>query len=239
MIESEKARLRAVTRGVGTKFFNQQVSDRYSDNPSVLEALTLYDHDSLIEVLNKKIDFFFTLKNTVPVVEEVVHVRGISKAKGQIPWMVLHFKFKEQYIKDKETGEQKRVGQRQIRISEIDESKCDTDAIKKAFDGYTFTYGTNWVTYNFDNKKEIKLSHCESKKKGVELIKKAIKFTLHADKKDDEIDKGILTVIPPENVYKGDYYGMVGYCFKVSFFIKKGKRAVKIAQVNIANKARE
>jgi hypothetical protein len=232
----DKLQIRALSRGVTTKFFNEQVTQRYGDNQLLLDACLIRDWDTQPEIIVKQNTFFFTLNNFMPIYEEKVKVRG-KKDNLRTPWMVLHLKFKEQYVKDNKTGEMKPLGHRRVLINNID-ININLFDVKKAFDGETFVYGDKYVTYNFTNSKEIRLEHVESEQMGINLIKKCLPFTEQSTLHEGSVEDNILTVNVPKNTPKVDTFGLRGYIWKVSFHEQKGKRATQVNRVLIANSAR-
>jgi hypothetical protein len=232
----DKIQIRALSRGIATKFFNDQVKDRYADNETLVDGLLVRDWDTMPEIQVKQNTFYFTLGNFTPVYEEKVHVRG-KKDKLSTPWMVLHLKFKERYIEDSVTGEMKPLGQRQILINNI-RPDINLDDVKKTFDGTSIVYGSEYVTYNFTNSKEIRLEHCQSRLAGIELIKKCLPFTIQSTLHEGQVEDNILTVIIPENTPKVDTYGLRGHIWKVSFKQQIGKKTTQLARVLISNNAR-
>jgi hypothetical protein len=231
-----KIEIRSLSRGVTTRFFNDQVKERYGDNETLLEACLIRDWDTMPEIQVKQNTFYFTLNNFMPVFEEKIHVRG-KKDKKQTPWMVLHLKFKEKYIKDKDTGLMKPLGQRQILINNIDRN-VNLEDVKKAFDGETIVYGSKYVTYNFNNSKEVRLEHIQTEAMGIELIKKCLPFTVQSTLHEGSIEDNILTVNYPVNTPKVDTYGLRGHIWKVSFKEQVGKKTTQLARVLISNSAR-
>lgn len=240
--DQEKLRSRTIARGIGTRIFNERVKERYQGNEDFLEALTIQPFDALLDIVNKKIDFYFTHENFVPTYEEKVHLR--NKPRGGIndelyPWLKLHLKFSERFIRDQETGVIKPLGQRSIRISNVDPQKFNKDAVKKAFDNVTFQYGDHLIKYIFSNARELKLLHAHSKQDGVNLIKAAFPFVRDDLKHDGNIEDNILTVNAPKNSPKADTHGLVGHIFKVTLYEMRGKKATKIESVMISNKVKQ
>ena len=233
-----KIEIRSLSRGVTIKFFNNHVRERYSDNESLLDACLIREWDTMPEIAVKQNTFYFTLGNFTPVFEEKVHVRG-KKDKLHTPWMVLHLKFKERYIKDRDTGIMKPLGQRQILVNNIDTKLVKLDEVKEAFDGVSIVYGSKYVTYNFNNSKEIRLEHIEDQAKGVELIKKCLPFTVQSTLHEGTVEENILTVNYPVNTPKTDTHGLRGHIWKVSFKEQVGKKTTQFARVLISNSARD
>lgn len=233
----DKIQIRSLSRGITTRLFNDQVRERYSDNETLLNACLMRDWDTHPELQVKQNLFYFTLGNFTPVYEEKIHIRG-KKDKLQTPWMVLHLKFKERYIKDRDTGEMKPLGQRQILINNIDVN-INLDDVKKAFDGTSIIYGSKYVTYNFNNSKEIRLEHLDNQAAGIELIKKCLPFTVQSTLHEGTVESNITTVNYPENIPKTDTHGLRGYIWKVSFSKKVGNKTVQLSRVLISNSARD
>jgi hypothetical protein len=241
--EQDKAKNRALSRGIGTRIFNEQVKERYGDNPDFLEGLTIQPFDALLDVVNKKIDYFFTYGNFTPTIEEKIHLRNKPK-KGlkddsALPWFMIHLKFAERYIKDRETGEMKPLGQRTIRVSNADLEKYDRDKLKKAFDGKTFQYGSEYVKYIYANARELKFEHVHSREQGIEIINLALPWVVDGTKQEGNVADNILTVAMPKNAPKVDTHNLVGHIFKVTLHKREGKKSTKVDQVMISNKARD
>lgn len=234
---TDKIQIRTLSRGAVSKLFNDQVQERYSDNETLLDACLIRDWDTHPEIQVKQNFFYLTLGNFTPVYEEKVHIRG-KKNNLQTPWMILHLKFKEQFIKDSETGKIKPLGQRRILINNIDEKIIDSDLVKKTFDGTSIVYGSKYITYNFTNAKEIKLKHIENEATGIDLLKKCLPFTVQSTLHEGSVEDNILTVNAPKNTKKVDTHGLRGYVWKVSFHQKIGKRSIQLFRVLIANTKR-
>lgn len=233
----DKIQIRSLTRGLVTKLFNQQVKDRYSDNQTLLDSLLIREWDTVPEINLKSDLFYFTLGNFTPVYEEKIHVRG-KKDKLQTPWMVLHLKFKERYVKDKDSGLLKPLGQRQILVNNIDINLVNLETVKKAFDGVSIIYGSKYVTYNFNNSKEIRLEHIDNQAMGIDLIKKCLPFTVQSTLHEGNVEDNILTVNYPTNTPKTDTYGLRGHIWKVSFKQQTGNKTTQLMRVLISNSAR-
>jgi hypothetical protein len=234
-----KIEIRALSRGIGSKLFNQQVKERYHDNDNLLNACLIRDWDTMPEITYKHSLFYFVLNNFMPVYDEKVHVRGKAKSSISLPWMVLHLKFAERYIKDRETGEMKPIGQRRIKISNIDIATANAEAVKRAFDGKSIIYGRKYVTYNFANGKEIKLQHIDSEAMGIDLISTCIPFTMKDTRFDGDVSKNILTVSIPENAPNTDTFGLRGHIWKATFHERQGKKTNQLFRVLIANRAKQ
>ncbi len=233
---TEQQEIRALSRGIVTRLFNDQVKERYSDNQSLLDTCLIRSWDTMPEIQVKQNTFYFTLNNFIPVYEEKIHVRG-KKDKLQTPWMVLHLKFKERYIKDRETGHMKPLGQRQILINNID-ANVDLAEVKKSFDGVSIIYGSKYVTYNFNNSKEIRLEHIDNQAMGIDLIKKCLPFCAKNTLHEGSVEDNVLTVTYPTNTPKTDTHGLRGHVWKVSFKEQVGKKTVQVARILISNSAR-
>lgn len=233
----EKQRIRTLSRGIIAKLFNKQVIDRYSDNQDLLDTCTVQSFDTVPEMLLKQIAFYFTLDNFTPQVNEklVMRNKGAKKPIDNLPWMLLHVKFKERYIFDKETGEEKPLGQRRIRISNIDEKLAIVDDVKKSFNGMNVKYGSNWLSYNFKNGREIRLEHLSSREQGIKLIKASMPFTVKEHQHEGEIEDNVFDVKPPKNTPKLDTDGLIGHIFKVTFHKREGNKTNKLATVYVAN----
>lgn len=236
--DPNKARLRAISRGVGSKLFNQKVVERYGDNQDLLDTCLIQSFDTIPEIIDKKLTFFFVLENYTPVVEERVHIRGKktkSSASDNIPWMILHFKFKEKYIEDRDTGELKRLGQRQLKCCNVNLDLVDTESIKKTFDGLSIFYGDRWIGYNFTNGKEIRLKYIE-RDKAIILIDKLNEFTLKEYQQDGKAEENIYDLGVPKKVRKPDNYGLTGHLFKITFHAREGNKTKRLRSVMIQNK---
>jgi hypothetical protein len=243
--DESKKQLRVLSRGIGNKLFNKKVNDRYEGNQDLIDACLIQPFDSLLESIDKKLTFFLTLENFVPTFEEKIYLRNKPKRKKKdaqddetIPWMILHLNFKEKFIKD-EDGTTKPLGQRRIEVNNIDENKIVEKELRKAFNGSTYKYGSKYVTYNFNNGKEIRLEHASSEKNGIDLISRCLSFCLDSAKQDGDLDDNILTVNKPKNTKKVDTHGLVGYIYRITFYKQQGKRTTKIYSLLLSNKARE
>lgn len=240
--DSEKIRLRTLSRGISAKLFNERVKERYADNQSLLDTCLIRDYDTIPEILLKKITFFFTLENYTPIVEEKIYMRNKPKKgsneQANTPWLILHFKFKERYIKDRSTGELKPLGQRRMTCFNVDIGKIDKNSLKQAFDGFTFYYGDTWIGYNFTNNREIKLKHSESKEKAIELIEKLNQFTIKDYQPEGKIEDNIFNLSVPKNSPKPDNYNLTGHLFKITIHQKESNKIKKILSVMIQNKVK-
>lgn len=234
----DKIANRALTAGVCNKLYNDQVQQRYSDNQTLLDVCTIYPFNSHLEILDKKLTFYFVLENYTPQIEERVRIRG-KKDKSDLPttWMKVHIKFKERYIKS-DTGETKALGQRRITVNNIDESKIDADKMIAVFSGKSFIFGSNYVTYNFKNGKEIVLKHIESEAVGIELIRTFLDYTVESTHMDGKFEGNILTVNAPKNAPKPETDGLRGHIYKLTFHKRDGKRTNQIARILIPNKVK-
>ncbi|WP_373545027.1 hypothetical protein [Chamaesiphon sp.] len=237
--DSNKIAIRALSRGIGTKLFNQQVVERYGDNTDLMDACKIQDWDTMPEMVFKQLTYFFTLSNFTPVFEEKIHLRNKPLAKDRIayPWMMIHLKFKERYIKV--DGVLKPIGQRRIKISNIDPAKIDSESIAKAFKDVFMIYGNNYCTYNFNNGKEIRLEHVSTQAKGIELISLFLPFTDTTTHQKGEIADNILTVSKPKNTPKVDTTGLKGYVYKITIHERQGKKVNQIFRVMIENGSRD
>lgn len=232
---NDKIEIRSLSRGVVSKLFNDQVRERYSDNETLLNACLMRDWDTHPELQVKQNLFYFTLNNFVPVYEEKVYMR--NKVKTDLsPWMMIHIKFKEEYIKV--NGVMTKLGQRRQKVSNIDLSQVNPDSIKKAFDGKSFIYGSKYVTYNFNNGKEIQFRHIDNEAMGIDLISSCLPFTIKSTQHEGELKDNILTVNVPKNTPKIQCDGLRGYIWKVTFHEKDGKKTNQISRVLISNNAR-
>jgi hypothetical protein len=240
--ETEKLQTRTLSRGIRTKLFNKQVGDRYSDNQDLLDACSIQPYDTIPEIIDKKIDFFFTLDNFAPQVIEKIRLRnkpkkGEGEVGGNLPWMYVHLKFKERYINI--NGILKPTGQRRIKVSNIDLGKTTEKLLREKLEGLTLTYGSSYVTYNFNNGKEIRLEHVDTINNGRKIIEQLIPLTLNEYQHSGEVSKNIFTVTPPENTPTVDMHGYTGYAYKLSFHKQEGKKTIKLFSLLLANKARD
>jgi hypothetical protein len=236
--DSNKIQIRALSRGIGTKLFNQQVKERYGDNPDLMDTCSVQDWDTMPEIIYKQLTYFLTLGNFTPIFEEKVYMRNkpLVKDKTFYPWMVLHLKFKERYIKV--NGELKPLGQRRIKISNVDVSKLNSEKVSSIFKEASLTYGNKFVTYNFSNGKEIRLEHCSDTGNAIDLIKRCLLVTNSATHQQGEVVDNILTVNKPKNTPKVDTFGLTGYVYRVTIHERVGKKTNQILRVMIENKAR-
>jgi hypothetical protein len=232
MSDIEKGRIRALSRGIGTKLFNAKVNQRYRDDDTLRDSCLVQDYDSLIEVTYKFMLFNFVLDNYTPSIEERLQQRPKGKPT---PWMVLHFKFDKKFVPDKTTNILKPLGERRLRISHVDLSTINESDIKKVFDGFTLKYGNDFVTYNFSDKREIKLKHLDKSGDAITVISKALKFTSDRNKSEGEITESIAVTSLPKNTPKLDAHGLLGHLFKITFYEQQGNRTAKLHSIFISN----
>jgi hypothetical protein len=241
--DTEKQRLRALTKGITAKFYNKQVSDRYAGNQDFIEACTIHPFETVPEITAKQCLFYFVLENYTPQIQEKVHLRNKPKGKkSQLdyhPWATIHMRFAEKYVKDPITGEIKPSGQRQIHLSNIDLEKIDDEVLQSALNGATLKFGTSYTTYNFRNGKEIRIEHVDTREHGINLIEKLVPFTLSEYHQVGAVEDNILTVIPPKNTPHVLVHGMTAHVYRVSFHQRDGNKSIKLKHTLISNKSRK
>lgn len=242
MTDLQANELRAVSRGISARLFNDKVRERYEGNQELLNCCLIQPFDTIPEMTFKQNTFFFTLNNFTPNIIEKIRLRNRANgaiSKGLI-WAMVHLKFKETYIKDSETKESKPVGQRTIKVSNVDPEVIELKKIRELLRGKELLFGSNWVTYNFTNGKEIRLEHVSTREDGIKLIEVLLQLTLKEFQQPGNVSKNCFTVIPPElNTPKIDMFGKVGYVYKITFHQMEGKREKKFRSIMIPNKARE
>lgn len=235
--DTEKQRIRATSRGISNKLYNDFVNQRYEGNQDLLDTCLIQPFDIVPEIIDKKLTFFFTLGNYTAEVKEklVMRNKGNSGKGDDLPWLILHVKFKEKYIKDAVTGELKPLGQRRIKISNINENKTTVESLQSAFNGFNFKYGDKWISYNFTNGKEIRLEHQSSKISAMKLIELSLPFTIEEHRQKGDIADNVFSVTPPKNTPTLDTDGLVGHVFRVTVHQRQGKKVNKLFAAYISN----